>query len=225
MAPETTAYYDAHADWYNDFISAPGGSDYRARVHTMMSDFLGHGDGPCLDVCCGTGAHAFVPAGLGWTPIGADLSVAQLRYAAGRLPVAAADAVALPFPDNTFPAAVSILASTDVPDYPGVVRDIARVLRPGGRFVHVGVHPCFVGGFANRSDPARIVIDASYADRGHSYVTWNPRGVRAKVGGWHVPIADLLNAVMAAGLRLDATAEAGATGIVPELFGFLAIKP
>jgi SAM-dependent methyltransferase len=223
MAPGINAYYDAHADWYNHFITDVGGSEYRRRAHSMISDFLGPGAGTCLDVCCGTGAHTPVPAGLGWTLVGVDLSIGQLRYAVGQLPVAAADAVVLPFADNTFPAAMCILASTDVPDYTGLIRETARVLRPGGRFVHVGVHPCFVGGFAERRDPARIVVDEGYADRAHSFETWNPNGVRARVGGWHIPLADLLNAVTAAGLRLDRTAEAGATG-VPELFGFVAVK-
>jgi hypothetical protein len=115
------------------------------------------------------------------------------------------------------------LASTDVPDYAAVLRDIARVLRPGGRLVHLGVHPCFIGTFADWSDQPRIVVDERYADRSHSFETWNPAGVRARVGGWHIPLADLLNATMVAGLRLVRTAEVGPGGI-PDLFGFLAVK-
>ncbi|GAB3079784.1 hypothetical protein GCM10027186_42530 [Micromonospora schwarzwaldensis] len=37
--------------------------------------------------------------------------------------------------------------------------EAARVLPPGGRLVHVGVHPCFVGAFADRSEPERVVTD------------------------------------------------------------------
>jgi hypothetical protein len=33
-------------------------------------------------------------------------------------------------------------------------------------FVHVGVHPCFCGGFADRSDPDAVVIRPGYLDAG-----------------------------------------------------------
>jgi ubiquinone/menaquinone biosynthesis C-methylase UbiE len=45
-----------------------------------------------------------------------------------------------------------------MPAYPTVLREVARVLRPGGVFVHVGVHPCFCGGFADRSNLDAVVI-------------------------------------------------------------------
>src|SRR5882757_2349171 len=60
------ATYDEHADWYNEFMSAAGPGEYIRRVHGALEDLLGPGAGRCLDVCCGTGAHAPVLAGLGW---------------------------------------------------------------------------------------------------------------------------------------------------------------
>ncbi|MFI6340597.1 class I SAM-dependent methyltransferase [Streptomyces sp. NPDC050535] len=219
----TTAAYDQHADWYNDFMSADGPGGYIRRVHGALEGLMEPGEGACLDVCCGTGAHAPVPAGLGWAPVGVDLSGGQLRHAAGRLPVAQADATALPFADASLPAAVCVLAHTDLPDYAAVLREIARVLRPGGRFTHLGVHPCYIGAFADWSDRPRIVVDDRYADHSHTFDTWSPGGVRARVGAWHLPLADLLNATTAAGLRLVRTAETGPGGI-PDLFGFLAVK-
>ncbi|MEU6144310.1 class I SAM-dependent methyltransferase [Streptomyces sp. NPDC047081] len=217
-----TVAYDEHADWYNDHMSADGASAYVQRVHRTLADLLGPGTGTCLDVCCGTGAHARPLAGLGWTPVGVDLSRNQLRHAATRLPVAVADAGALPLADGCVPAAVCVLASTDVPDYAAVLREIGRVLAPGGRFVHLGVHPCFVGAFADRSEASRVVLDGRYADRSRSF-DGNPAGVRVRVGAWHTPLADLLNAATGQGLRLVRTAEAG-EGALPELFAFAAVK-
>ncbi len=222
MTPGARAAYDAHADWYNDFMSPAAGA-YIERVHATMAELLGSGDGTCLDICCGTGAHVPALTALGWTPVGIDLSSGQLRHALGRLPVAVADARALPFADASVPAAVCVLASTDVPEYAAVIREMARVLRPGGRFVHLGVHPCFIGAFADWSEQPRIVVDQRYADRSYTFDTWNPAAVRARVGAWHVPLADLLNGCMAAGLRLEQTAEAGPVG-VPDLFGFRGVK-
>lgn len=97
-------------------------------------------------------------ARLGRTPIGIDLSAGMLRHADGRLPVGRADAVRLPVRDGSVPAVIAMMVHTDLPDYPVVLREIARVLQPGGVFVHVGVHPCFCGGFADRRDPDAVVI-------------------------------------------------------------------
>lgn len=159
---------------------------------------------------------------LGWSPLGVDLSSGQLHHAAGRLPATLADATALPFPSASFDAAICVLAHTDMPDYAAALSETARVLRPGGRFVHIGVHPCFTGAFADRSDPARITIDARYADRSRSFDAWSPTGVRARVGAWHVPLGALLNAIIDAGLRVTSTAEDGPD--VPDVFTVVAVK-
>jgi len=39
-----------------------------------LRDLLGAGKGPCLEIGCGTGEWAAMVRGLGWTPIGVDLS-------------------------------------------------------------------------------------------------------------------------------------------------------
>ncbi|MEU8169687.1 hypothetical protein AB0B97_24665 [Micromonospora sp. NPDC049004] len=68
-----------------------------------------------------------------------------------------------------------------------------------------------------------VVVDERYADRSRSFDSWNTGGARVRVGAWHVPLADLLNATVAAGLRPVRFVEAGPEG-VPDLFGFLAVR-
>jgi SAM-dependent methyltransferase len=216
------AVYDAYADWYEDYISASPAAGYYDRVNELVRDLLGEGTGRCLDLCCGTGARAGAVRDLGWSPLGVDLSSGQLRHAAGRLPAVLADATALPFPDASFDAAIGVLAHTDMPDYAAALGEAARVLRPGGRFVHIGVHPCFIGAFADRSDPARITIGTRYADRSRSFDAWSPSGVRARVGAWHVPLAALLDAIIGAGLRIMSAAEDGPD--VPDVFAVVASR-
>ena len=218
------AAYDAHSDWYDHYIRESAG--YFDRVRDTLRALLGPGAGTCLDVCCGTGAHAQTVRDLGWTPVGVDLSRGQLRHATTRLPVARADATALPIADRSVPAAVCVLAHTDLPDYPSVLAEIARTLRPGGSFVHIGVHLCFVGAFANRADHPRVLVDARYTDRSHTFDAWCPTGVRARVGAWHLPLAALLNALPAANLHLRATIESGpAPESVPDILAVRAIRP
>jgi ubiquinone/menaquinone biosynthesis C-methylase UbiE len=215
------AIYDEYADWYEQYVQDSW--PFMDRARGLLTDLLGPGAGRCLDLCCGGGAHAATIAGLGWAPVGVDLSLGQLRHARGRLPVVAGDATRLPLRSASVPALACVLAHTDVPDYAAVIRDGARVLAPGGRYAHVGLHPCFVGAFADWSDRERVVISPAYAVRERAFFGM-AHGVRVRVGAWHVPLADLLNAFGDAGLRVEHVVESSANGI-PDMFGIRAVKP
>jgi SAM-dependent methyltransferase len=147
--------------------------------------------------------------GLGWTPVGIDISAAMLRHARGRLPAARADAVRLPVRDRCLAAVITVMAHTDMPAYSAVLAEAARVLQPGGRLVHIGVHPCFCGGFADRSDPAAVVIRPGYLDSHWTRASWTTNGVRDKVGATHLPLPSLMHAFLDAGLTPERLAEGG----------------
>ncbi len=202
-----TAAYDDIADWYEEqFLSA----DDPIGVSRALRELLGDGGGMCLEIGCGTGVHAALVRELGWTPVGVDLSSGMLRHARDRLPVVQADAGRLPLRDNSVPAVVAMMVHTDMPEYPSVLREVARVLRPGGVFVHVGVHPCFCGGFADGGDPAAVVIRPGYLDGHWTKESWTDQGIRDKVGATHWPLPELLHAFLDAGLSLERFTEGGA---------------
>ena len=46
------------------------------------------------------------------------------------------DAENLPFPDGSFDAVINVEAAHLYPDYPRFLREVARVLRPGGHFLY-----------------------------------------------------------------------------------------
>jgi len=70
------------------------------------------------------------------------LTAAMLRYARDRLLAVLADAGRLPVRDGCLSAVITVMVHTDMPAYAQVMREAVRVLRPGGVFVHIGVHPC-----------------------------------------------------------------------------------
>jgi SAM-dependent methyltransferase len=223
-----TAAYDEIADWYErEFLAGQGvggrpGAD-PLGVDRALRDLLGRGGGSCLEIGCGTGVHAGTVRELGWTPVGVDLSAGMLRHARGRLAIARADAERLPIGNGAVPAAVAVMVHTDMPAYPAVLAEAARVLRPGGVLVHVGVHPCFCGGFADRHRPDAVVIAPGYLDGHWTRASWTDQGVRARVGATHRPLPELLHAFVDAGLTLERFAEGGAP--TPAVLAVRARKP
>ena len=98
-----------------------------------------------LDLCCGTGDMTFAlrrRAGSGALQIlGADFSHAMLQRAAAKaaekgsgttLCWIEADALRLPFPDGHFNLVTSAFGFRNLADYDAGLREIARVLGPGG---------------------------------------------------------------------------------------------
>ena len=96
-----------------------------------------------LDLCCGTGDQSVALKKRGARVASADFCVPMLAIARrkfGRLgsprPSAlAADALALPFPSGRFHGATVSFGLRNVADLDASLRQLARVLRPGGRLV------------------------------------------------------------------------------------------
>jgi demethylmenaquinone methyltransferase/2-methoxy-6-polyprenyl-1,4-benzoquinol methylase len=113
------------------------------RTARTFRHILMRPDARILDLCCGTGDMAFAlqrQAGKSSAQIvGADFSHAMLRRAAlksadrGASPEwIEADALNLPFPDSHFDLVTSAFGFRNLADYDAGLREITRVLRPGG---------------------------------------------------------------------------------------------
>jgi ubiquinone/menaquinone biosynthesis C-methylase UbiE len=110
-------------------------------VHGILADLP---PDRALDAACGTGRHAARLVELGHQVVGVDTTPAMLSLARKKVPGAdfrRGQLEALPVQDGSVDLAVCALALTHVPDLGPVMREFARVLRPGGQVVLSDIHP------------------------------------------------------------------------------------
>ena len=89
-----------------------------------------------LDACCGTGDLAIACAEAGGVVTGLDFSERMLQRARRKAPElewVRGDALALPFPAAAFDAATVGFGIRNLDDLEAGLRELARVLKPGGR--------------------------------------------------------------------------------------------
>lgn len=112
-----------------------------ADMHHTLVERLGVREGEeWLDVGSGTGGVAFLAARAGANVTGADISpvlveTARRRAAEGGLELRldVADVERLPYADGSFDVVSSSVGVMFAPDHAAAARELARVIRPGGR--------------------------------------------------------------------------------------------
>ncbi len=125
---ELTALAETHHFWYHGF---------RASFRPVLQQIAGgRRDLQLLDCGCGTGYNLqqlLRPYGRAF---GFDLSEDSMRRGrAARLPIARANMHHIPFRSGIFDVVTSFDALQSVPDDRAALREIARVLKPGGHVV------------------------------------------------------------------------------------------
>ena len=96
-----------------------------------------------LDLCCGPGNLSAAAHARGFRVTGIDASRELLAHAHDRAPGAVffvGDAQQMPFDDGVFDAVTCGFGLMQLPDQTKALAEVARVLRPGGRFVLASWH-------------------------------------------------------------------------------------
>jgi demethylmenaquinone methyltransferase/2-methoxy-6-polyprenyl-1,4-benzoquinol methylase len=127
-------------DLLNHLLSANVDKLWWRRTARIFRHILSREGARVLDLCCGTGDMAFAlrKQGRAAQIAGADFSHAMLVRAGAKTTSAnpvtwiESDALRLPFADNSFDLVTSAFGFRNLADYDAGLREIFRVLRPGG---------------------------------------------------------------------------------------------
>ncbi|MEU5851527.1 class I SAM-dependent methyltransferase [Saccharopolyspora shandongensis] len=205
-------WWDADADDYQAEHGAfLGDSDFMwcpERLREADAGLLGDVRGKrVLEVGCGAASCSRWLADQGAHPVGLDISAGMLRHAVAGgersgtvVPLVQASADCLPFADASFDLACSAFGGVPfVADVGAVFREVARVLRPGGRWVFAVTHPMrWI--FPDDPGPTGLTATHSYFDR-TPYLEVDDAG-RATYVEHHRTLGDFVRELAGAGLRL-----------------------
>jgi SAM-dependent methyltransferase len=204
MSPDP---WDAHARWWQDEFTDGADPEYTDQILPLIAERLPNG-GAVLDVGCGEGQVARMAVAGGCSAIGLDPAGAQVVEAqrrGGGAGYVRASATAAPIRTGSVDAVVACLVFEHIDDLDGAIDEVARVLRPGGRFLFLLNHPLL-------QTPGSGWIDDQVLDPPEQYWRVGPylpeaetmeevtAGVFIRV--LHRPLGRYLNSLRRAGLVL-----------------------
>lgn len=162
-------------DLLNHLLSAQMDRLWRARTAKQLQPVLKNPHALVLDLCCGTGDLALALRRRARARIlGADFSHTMLVRArqkaraidsAAPIPFLEADALRLPFADQTFDLLATAFGFRNLANYQDGLREILRVLKPGAMLA-----------ILEFAEPPKGVLGDAYR-----YYT---RAILPKIGGW-----------------------------------------
>lgn len=198
-------YQAEHGGFLRDagFVWCPEGLD-EADVRLLGAHLRGR---TVLEVGAGAAQCSRWLVTQGARPVALDVSAGQLSYARRldartglTVPLVQADAAALPFANASFDIVCSAFGALPfVADSGAVMVEVARVLRPGGRWVFSVNHP-FAWSLPDDPGPDGLRVTTSYFDR-RPYVEVDTAGTPTYVEH-HRTLGDRVREVTAAGLAL-----------------------
>lgn len=202
-----TAAYDDVAAAYHHTVDPEGAGLRDPAFDGLLGDLTGQ---RVLALGCGQGRDARRLADLGATVVGVDISAHLLAYArelerAGPRGIRYVEANAhglAGLDDDSFDGVACYLALIDIPELAPTFASVARVLRSGGWFGFVIVHPCYqphvenVGGYS---------VEGRY-ERAVRVVDWLPGH------GYHRKLGTYVEELGAAGLTIEHMVEGPTPG-------------
>jgi SAM-dependent methyltransferase len=202
---DARAYHDAHGEFLGEAELVWCPENLRESDVHLLGDVRGR---RILEVGCGSAPCARYLMANGAAVVAFDLSAGMLGYARAAaqrtglaVPLVQADVCEMPFQDESFDLAFSAFGAIPfVADSAGAMREVARVLRPGGLWVFAATHP-MRWAFPDDPGPAGLSVIQSYFDRS-PYVEVDADGVPAYVEH-HRTMGDRIREIVGAGFILQ----------------------
>lgn len=202
---QAAAYYAEHGAFLGDADLVWGPERLREAEAGLLGDVAGR---DVLEVGCGAAQGGRWAHDQGARVVASDLSAGMLAQARaidarrGRPGPAyvLCDACHLPFADRTFDVVFSAYGAVPfVADSAGLMREVARVLRPGGTWVFSVTHP-IRWAFPDAPGEAGLSVHRSYFDQ-RPYV--ESEGGRVTYAEHHRTLGARVRELLDAGLVLD----------------------
>jgi len=157
---ENRAYYNAFSKNYEQARGANDPGGYHDLLDELESEFVerfGRGK-DVLEVGCGTGLVLERIRRFAKSAQGLDLSPGMLEKARARgLDVILGSATALPFADQSFDVACSFKVLAHISEIELALRELTRVVRPGGHVIAEFYNPNSLRGWVKRLFPPRSI--------------------------------------------------------------------
>ena len=136
------------ANWYHEHVSESDDTYHEKVIKPNLLRILGDvKDKRILDVACGQGFFSRALASAGAHVTGADIAPELIAIAKKLGPASitylAAPASRMPLPDESFDAAICVLALQNIKDLSGALAQVSHLLKSGGTFTIVLNHPAF----------------------------------------------------------------------------------
>jgi 2-polyprenyl-3-methyl-5-hydroxy-6-metoxy-1,4-benzoquinol methylase len=237
---EVQAIWNANATFWDDAYGE-GNQFQRALLGPALERLLAlQPEERVLEVACGNGTFARRMAALGVSVLATDFSEVFLRHARARtteyadrieyqLLDATQEGQLLALGERGFDAVVCNMALMDMSTIDPLMHGVARLLKPGGRFVFSVSHPCFHNTattlLAEQSETDGV-LTRTYSVRVARYLNLTPAKGIGIIGQpqahyyFDRPLHVLLGAGFRAGLALDGLEEPSFDGTEPAANAF-----
>lgn len=192
--------WEAQSEAWARWVRTPGHDEWHWRLNwPAFLELLPQAGRLTLDLGCGEGRGGIALRERGHRVIGVDAapSMVDLARATGAYDeVHLADAAALPLPDDAVDLVVAYMSLHDMDDLGGALREVGRVLEPGGRLCAAVVHPVSSSHLGSEAE-------TPYFEEYRCTEVHERDGLRIVFEGVHHPLQDYAGALRAAGLLIE----------------------